>query len=181
MARLTISVRTLTVVGLLVLIAAPAFAQADAHPEYAGTWDLNYKRSNFRKHKQNAPRTVVVTLSGSTIEFRFTNDGKTERDDTYTVDGNEHFLRENENAGKSGTTHSRTYYTAEWKDGKDDVLAIQIRIATEETSDAPSFGAYEGYSYRAKDTWNLSRNRRVLGYTTVAPGLNDAIRVYDKR
>jgi hypothetical protein len=180
MARLAISVRTLTVIGLLALLAAPAFAQTDAHPEYAGTWNLNYGRSNYR-HQHNAPETVVVTVSDSTIEFRFTRDGETYRDETYTVDGNEHFLRENVNAGKSSSVHDRSYYTAEWKGGKDDVLEIQIRNATEESSDAPAFGAYEGYSYHAKDTWNLSPNRRVLVSRLVAPGLNTAFRVYDKR
>jgi hypothetical protein len=180
MARLPISVRTLSVIGLFVLVAAPAFAQSDSHPEYAGTWKLNYGRSNYL-HQHNAPVTVVVTLSGSTIEFHFTRNGNTDRDETYTVDGNEHFLRENPNPGKGSTIHSRSYYTAVWKGGKDDVLEIDIRNATEETSDAPAFGAYQGYSYRATDTWNLSPNRRVLVSRLVAPGLNTAFRVYDKQ
>jgi hypothetical protein len=180
MARLAISFRTRTVIGLLAVLAAPALAQTDSHPEYAGTWDLNYGRSNYRPHK-HVPETVVVTLSASTIEFRFTKDGQTYRDETYTVDGNEHFLRENESANKGGAIHDRTYYTAVWKGGKDDVLEVQFRFATEETSDTPSFGAYQGYSYRAKDTWNLSPNRRVLVSRNVAKGLNTAFRVYDKR
>jgi hypothetical protein len=180
MARLTILVRTLTAIGLFVLIAAPAFAQSDSHPEYAGTWKLNYGRSNHA-NQHNAPVTVVVTLSGPTIEFHFTGNGNTDRDEAYTVDGNEHFLRENPSPGKGSTVHSRSYYTAVWKGGKDDVLEIQIRDAEEETSDAPAFGAYQGYSYHAKNTWNLSPNRRVLVYRLVAPGLIPAFRVYDKQ
>jgi hypothetical protein len=180
MARLTILVRTLTAIGLLVLMAAPASAQTDSHPEYAGSWKLNYRRSNYAG-QHNAPITVTVTLSGSTIEFRFTRNGNTERDETYTVDGNEHFLRENPSPSKGSIAHARSYYTAVWKGGKDDVLEIQIRDATEETSDAPAFGAYQGYSYHATDTWNLSPNRRVLVSRLVAPGLNTAFRVYDKQ
>jgi len=183
MARFRNEVHALAIIGLLVLLAAPALPQTASHPEYAGTWDLNYKRSNYSPHgpHKRAPETVEVTLSASTIQFRFTNDGQTYRDETYTVDGNEHFLRENESANKSSTVHDRTYYTAEWKGGKDDILEVQFRFATEETSDTPSFGAYQGYSYHAKDTWNLSPNRRVLVFHGVAKPLNEAFRVYDKR
>jgi hypothetical protein len=168
-----ILVRTLAAVGLLVSLGAAAFAQTDSHPEYAGTWNLNYGKGNYKPPKR-PPEAVVITLTDSTIEFSFTKDGKTYKEVTYTVDGKEHLLHEK-------TPHDRTYYSAEWKGGKDDVLAIHVRIATQETSEEPMFDAYTGYSYRAEETWNLSPNRRVLVFRSVAKGLNNSMKVYDKQ
>ena len=157
------SIQSVTVIGLLMLLAAPILAQSDSHPEYAGTWKLNYKRGNYRP-KNEVPQTVDVTVSGPTIEFRLEQEGKTLSDRKYTVDGNQHPLPE--------SADSRSYYTAEWKGGKDDVLEIESYLATRVDSD---------YLYHSTITWNLSPNRRVLVYRLVAPGLNTAMKVYDKQ
>jgi len=156
-------VRSVTIVGLLVLLAAPMPAQSDSHPEYAGTWKLNYKKGNYRP-KQERPQTAEVTLSGSTIEFRLDQEGKTLSDRTYTVDGDKHPLPE--------SADSRSYYTAEWKDGKFEAVEIQEYMATRKDSD---------YLYHSTTTWTLSPNRRELTSRAVAPMLNTAIRVYDKQ
>jgi hypothetical protein len=152
MAHPLLSARTLAAIGVLVLLAAPGFAQDSAHSDFAGTWKMDFHKSDLRQAHKGETQAVEVIPSASTMDFRFYQDGKVWNEESYAVDGNEHLLTDHPQPG--GKDHVRTYYVAEWqprKHEKDDVLEIRLRIATE-TSDAPSVGASEGL--RATERWH---------------------------
>jgi hypothetical protein len=170
--NLIIAAMLVVATPVLARLAVPTFAaQPTTTPDISGTWKLNLAKSKMAKSMKIESETVVVTSSGSIVEFRFTTNGKP-KTYTYSVDGVEHFLDQT----VSTPIYSRMYYTTKWEGA---ALVTQYRTRIE-TSQVPMVGEAEGD--RFMERWSLSPNRRVLTRTSTGSGdLLDQRFVYDKQ
>jgi len=78
----------------LAILAAPLPAQDAATPDFSGTWILNLAKSKLGEQPTIGSETIVITCSGTTIQFDTTIDEKKQQPWIYTTDGKEHLFEE---------------------------------------------------------------------------------------
>jgi hypothetical protein len=86
MGRATITARILSIAGLAILMAVPAFAQDPAPPDLSGTWTLNLAKSEAQKGAALRLQSVEIESGQLDVVMTETADGK-ETVSTYITDG----------------------------------------------------------------------------------------------
>jgi hypothetical protein len=155
----------LAIVGLAILLVAPAFAQTPAPPDLSGTWKLNPAKSKVSKKTTLDPETVVIKCAGASVEIATSSKG-TQTLEMFIADGKEHV---DLNVPRAGQWTSK----AEWKKS---VLITEI-VARVKGIDGGDFEIMHN-----TNRWTLSPDGRSLAekVSTSLSDVPDQIFVYDK-
>ena len=161
--------RVLATISLALLLAVAAQAQSEPpHPDLSGTWVFNSAKSKLAKHADSIAETLVISVSGGTIQFHYSGNGK-DNTEEFIVDSKEHVVAQ----FKGGQDVQK----AGWKKG---TLVIEV-IGRVHGPDPNSMGDDE--VFHGTERWTLSPDGRSLTNKS-SGGLGDmpgATLVYDKR
>ena len=85
--------RLLLALALGAALCSAAFAQTAATPDFSGTWKLNLAKSKLDKHETITSEMLVIASADSSLEFRYTINGK-DYTHRYITDGKERPIAE---------------------------------------------------------------------------------------
>jgi len=148
----------------LLALAAPAFAQNSAPPDFTGTWVLNIAKSKTYENRPLEPQSLTITCAGTTIRFRYIT-SLSERIDEYLVDGKERPYSQVQGP------HGDYTIKAAWKRS---VLVIQV------TGTIKVPGTPDEIIVTNTDRWTPSADGRTLTKVRKTPRFNEVF-VYDKQ
>jgi hypothetical protein len=147
MRRATIPVLVLAIAGLAVFLAVPTRAQTPAPPDLSGTWIFNSAKSKLAKHADTSAETLVISVSGETIQFHYSSNGK-DNTEKFIIDGKEHAFARFQGG--------QDVQKAGWKKAS---LVIEV-IGRVHGPDPNSMGDFE--AFHSTDRWTLSPDGRSL-------------------
>lgn len=155
--------RLLLALALGAALCSAAFAQTAATPDFSGTWKLNLAKSKLDKHETITSEMLVITSADSSLEFRYTINGK-DYTHRYITDGKERPIAEV--LGRRVSPHLNTMVKAQWQKS---VLVVEQITRTGDESEIMHLTL----------RWMLSSDGRTLAWD---PNSNGKLSyVYDKQ
>jgi hypothetical protein len=164
--------RRFLLVVMLTAVANSLTAQSAAAPDLSGAWVLNLQKSKLGKDTKITAETIVITCSGSSIEFRETINGNDSLH-AYVTDGKEHSLGRVESQGIWQEQGQSTSYVT--KAGWNKSALVTGDITREAIASFPVVDVSHFVS-----RWTLSRDGHILKQNYTGSDQHQIL-VYDKQ